>query len=139
MFNIARQLLDLLFVVFGAFIDNLLTPDTSQRLYDARGMFITLDIALVLLLFPLFNLYQSWRGKTPATLIGRTLLGWVVVQGTGALIYAALHRSIPNHSHISHAWFINWTVLTALSFALSRQLIALTLGKLSVPRRKRCG
>ena len=130
MFNIARQLLDLLFVVFGAFIANLLTPDTSQRLYDARGMFITLDIALVLLLFPLFNLYQSWRGKTPATLIGRTLLGWVVVQGTGALIYAALHRSIPNHSHISHAWFINWTVLTALSFALSRQLIALTLGKL---------
>lgn len=130
MLNIARQLLDLLFVVFGALIANSLTPDTSQRLFDARGMFIFLDLVLVLLLFPLFNLYQSWRGTAPATLIGRTLLGWLTVQATGALIYAALHASIPNHLSISHAWLINWTVLTALSFALSRQLIALTLGKL---------
>ena len=44
MFNIARQLLDLLFVVFGALIANSLAPDMSQRLFDARGMFITLDL-----------------------------------------------------------------------------------------------
>jgi len=130
MFNIARQLLDLLFVVFGALIANSLAPDMSQRLFDARGMFITLDLVLVLLLFPLFNLYQSWRGKAPATLIGRTLIGWITVQATGAAIYAALHASIPNHLSISHTWLLYWTVLTALLFAVSRQLIALTLGKL---------
>jgi putative colanic acid biosynthesis UDP-glucose lipid carrier transferase len=126
MFDAVRQLLDLICVVVGALIAYTFVPDIDHRLFDARGMFIALDVALVTLVFPMLNIYQSWRGKSAMSLIVRALIGWGIVQATGVLIYAAIHHV----SHVPHAWLVQWTAITAALLVLSRQIIATVLGRL---------
>lgn len=126
MFDALRQLLDLILVVAGALIAYRLVPDVSHHLLDARGMFIALDVALVTLIFPALNIYDSWRGKSAFSLSVRAMVGWGLVQTIGILIYAALHHV----SHVPHLWLVRWTVITALLLVLSRQLIATALGHL---------
>jgi putative colanic acid biosynthesis UDP-glucose lipid carrier transferase len=126
MFDAVRQLLDLICVVVGALIAYTLVPDLDHRLFDARGMFIALDVALVTLIFPMLNIYQSWRGKSALSLVVSVLFGWALVQATGVLVYAALHHV----SHVPHAWLVQWTAITAALLAVSRQLTATVLGRL---------
>src|SRR5580698_6415426 len=120
MFDAVRQLLDLICVVAGALIAYTLVPDVDHRLFDARGMFIALDVALVTLVFPMLNIYQSWRGKSALSLIVAALVGWGLVQMIGVLIYAALHHV----SHVPHPWLFQWTAITAALLVVSRQITA---------------
>ncbi|CAM2141943.1 putative colanic acid biosysnthesis UDP-glucose lipid carrier transferase [Pararobbsia alpina] len=126
MFDAVRQLLDLVIVVLGALIAYTLVPDIDPRLIDARGMMIALDAALVTLIFPMFNAYQSWRGKTALQLSVPALAGWFVAQIIGVAAYAMLHRV----SHVPHAWLVWWTVFTGVLLIVSRQIIATALGRL---------
>ena len=126
MFNTFRQLLDLLLVLAGAAIAYSLAPDSDPGLLDARSLFVALDIALVVLMFPLFDVYRSWRGKSALTLTVPAVLAWLLAQGTGIVIYAALHRA----SALPHAWLTSWTLITVALLAASRQLIVALLGRL---------
>ncbi|RKP59145.1 undecaprenyl-phosphate glucose phosphotransferase [Pararobbsia silviterrae] len=126
MFDAVRQLLDLVIVVVGALIAYTLAPDIDPRMIDARGMMIALDAALVALIFPMLNVYQSWRGKSAFALSVPALGGWLVAQVIGVSAYAMLHRV----SHVPHAWLVWWTVFTAALFVISRQIIATVLGRL---------
>lgn len=126
MFDAVRQLLDLVIVVVGALIAYTLAPDIDPRLVDARGMMIALDAALVALIFPMLNAYESWRGKTAVQLSVPAVFGWLIAQTIGVAAYAMLHHT----SHVPHAWLASWTVITALLLCVSRQIIATVLGRL---------
>jgi putative colanic acid biosynthesis UDP-glucose lipid carrier transferase len=126
MFDALRQMLDLTLVVLGALIAYALVPDAQYHMFDSRGMLIALDVALVTLVFPMLDMYQSWRGKSAIRLIGRVLVGWLLVQCIGALIYVAVHHV----SNSPHTWVIRWTVITGLLLAASRQVTATVLGSL---------
>ncbi len=109
-----RQLLDLMLVVAGASIAYALVPDIDHRLFDARGMLIALDVALVTLIFPTLNIYQSWRGKSALSLTVHALAGWGLVQAVGLVIYAVL----PHTSPVPHSWLVQWTAMTAALFVV---------------------
>lgn len=106
--NLMARMLDVIAVVLGASV-------ASQIRFDdiaPRGMneaFVLLAAAFALAIFPAFELYQSWRGRSKALLAGEVSLAWLVVQGC-ALI--AMYSMVHHVDAVSRLWFAYWTAVS---------------------------
>ncbi|WP_454873203.1 undecaprenyl-phosphate glucose phosphotransferase [Paraburkholderia xenovorans] len=78
--------------------------------------FIAFAAAFALALFPVFGVYQSWRGRSMLRMIGQICLAWLVVQGCGLVLMFALHRT----DFISRLWFAYWTGTTGAALIVAR-------------------
>ncbi len=56
---------------------------------------------LVLLLFPGFGVYDTWRGKALAPMLARVAAAWMVVVATALVLAFTLHRM----DAVSRLWF----------------------------------
>lgn len=75
--------------------------------HDFVALFVVLTAACVLVLFPAFGVYDSWRGREKRMLAGQVALAWLVVQACALTAMFSL-REI---DHVSRLWFVYWSAL----------------------------
>jgi len=90
------------------------------------GILLFLGTLLVLLIFPLFDLYRSWRGDLLVELAGRLAAAWGMVFVTLALLLFALKLG----SEYSRIWFFLWGGLAGVGIIVLRMITYTMLHKL---------
>ncbi|PPK45409.1 Undecaprenyl-phosphate glucose phosphotransferase [Trinickia symbiotica] len=71
---------------------------------DAFALFTA---AFALVLFPVFGVYESWRGRSKRVLAGQVALAWLVVQACALMVMFSLRQI----DFVSRLWFAYWTAL----------------------------
>jgi putative colanic acid biosynthesis UDP-glucose lipid carrier transferase len=95
------RLLDALFVIAGGLLAHWMRFSTPIALSDTERLLIAFNCVLVLLLFPGFGVYETWRGKALAPVLARIAAAWMVVVATGLVLAFTLHRM----DAVSRLWF----------------------------------
>ncbi|PMS16504.1 undecaprenyl-phosphate glucose phosphotransferase [Trinickia dabaoshanensis] len=75
--------------------------------HDFVAPFVALTAAFVLVLFPAFGVYDSWRGRAKRMLAGQVALAWFVAQACALTAMFSL-REI---DYVSRLWFVYWSAL----------------------------
>jgi len=83
-------------------------------------------LLLVLLVFPMFGLYRSWRGQSIGAEIGRVALAWTIVM-TALLIS---EWAVKNSGDYSRLWLGGWFVAALLLLVVHRLLGRRLLGSI---------
>ncbi|AXE95229.1 undecaprenyl-phosphate glucose phosphotransferase [Paraburkholderia terricola] len=113
--GVLARLVDVALIVGGALVaSHVRFESLAQSRID--GALITFTVALALALFPIFGLYESWRGRSMWRLIGQLSLAWMIVQTCGLVLMFSLHRT----DVISRLWFGYWTAIAGGAFIVSR-------------------
>jgi Undecaprenyl-phosphate glucose phosphotransferase len=87
--------------------------------FRTEALCVACAAALVLAIFPLVGVYDSWRGRSLVQWVTRIACAWAVVQACNLVLMFALHVS----ADLSRLWFADWSALTGASLALSRVLV----------------
>ncbi len=123
MFRKTDRCLDAFFVVAGALVAHGMRYSTSVPLADTERLLIAFNCALVLLLFPVFGIYDTWRGKALPTMLARVAMGWLVVVTGGLLLVFTLHRA----DSVSRLWFGYATLISGALILFTKLLAHLLL------------
>ncbi|ANB76797.1 undecaprenyl-phosphate glucose phosphotransferase [Paraburkholderia phytofirmans] len=123
--SVLARLLDVMLVALGAALASL-TVVTGTAHSILEGAFAAFDMALAILLLPLFGIYESWRGRSKWRLVFNVVFGWIAVQLCGLAIMFLLHRT----ASVSRLWCVSWTVMTATGLVASRLLVHTVLGRI---------
>jgi Undecaprenyl-phosphate glucose phosphotransferase len=115
--GLLARVLDVSLIVGGAVSASQIRFEDLTAAHVDTG-FIAFAAAFALALFPVFGVYQSWRGRSMLRLIGQISLAWLVVQGCGLVLMFSLHRT----DFISRLWFAYWTGTTGATLIVSRSL-----------------
>ncbi|PXW29167.1 undecaprenyl-phosphate glucose phosphotransferase [Paraburkholderia caballeronis] len=104
--GLMARVLDVAAVIVGAAVASQIRfEEASQRGFYAA--FVLFSAAFALALFPAFDIYQSWRGRSKRLLAGQVSLAWLVVQGCALIsMYSLTHIDI-----VSRLWFAYWTAI----------------------------
>ncbi|WP_133649031.1 undecaprenyl-phosphate glucose phosphotransferase [Paraburkholderia flava] len=129
MFRHTARCLDALFVIAGALIAHWMRFGQPLALGDDEKLLIAFNCVLVLLLFPIFGVYDTWRGKPLPSMLARVATAWFVVVATGLVLVFTLHRM----DALSRLWF-GWATLASGALIVATKLIAHLL--LGVARRR---
>ncbi|MGH8778792.1 undecaprenyl-phosphate glucose phosphotransferase [Paraburkholderia sp.] len=129
MFRHTARCLDALFVIAGALIAHWMRFGQPLTLGDDEKLLIAFNCVLVLLLFPIFGVYDTWRGKPLPAMLARVATAWFVVVATGLVLVFTLHRM----DALSRLWF-GWATLASGALIVATKLIAHLL--LGVARRR---
>ncbi|MEM5325559.1 undecaprenyl-phosphate glucose phosphotransferase [Paraburkholderia sp. JHI2823] len=105
--NLMARVLDVAAVMIGASVaSEIRFNDVVPR--GVNEAFVLLAAAFALVIFPAFELYQSWRGRSKALLAGQVSLAWLVVQGCALIsMYSTMHHV----DAVSRLWFAYWTAV----------------------------
>jgi putative colanic acid biosysnthesis UDP-glucose lipid carrier transferase len=101
MFRNTARCLDALFVIAGGLIAHWMRFSPPIALSDTERLLIAFNCVLVLLLFPGFGVYDTWRGKALAPMLARVAAAWMVVVATALVLAFTLHRM----DAVSRLWF----------------------------------
>lgn len=93
-------------------------------------LLLSINFLLVLLVFPKFSIYFSWRGRSRFERFLKILNAWLVCAGV-VLLYMFL---IKNSAVISRAWYFSWVTSSLLYLNVYRVFVDLFL---KYVRRKR--
>ncbi|MGF6774156.1 Undecaprenyl-phosphate glucose phosphotransferase [Paraburkholderia sp. GAS199] len=116
--ELAVRVLDVVWIVVCARIASLLRFDElSPQAVDTA--LVTFAAAFTLVVFPVFGIYQSWRGRSILRLVAQVIFAWVAVQLCVLVLLFGLHRT----DSISRLWFVTWSGLTALSLISTRVVV----------------
>jgi Undecaprenyl-phosphate glucose phosphotransferase len=116
--GLLARLVDVILIVAGALLaSHIRFEDLAQTRVD--GAFITFSVALALVSFPVFGLYESWRGRSLLRLSGQVSLAWLLVQAGGLVLMFSVHRT----DMISRLWFIYWTATSAAALIGARLVL----------------
>ncbi|CAG9249248.1 undecaprenyl-phosphate glucose phosphotransferase [Paraburkholderia unamae] len=105
--NLMARVLDVAAVMIGASVaSEIRFEDVVPR--GVNEAFVLLAAAFALVIFPAFELYQSWRGRSKALLAGQVSLAWLVVQACALIsMYSTMHHV----DAVSRLWFAYWTAV----------------------------
>ncbi|NML30284.1 undecaprenyl-phosphate glucose phosphotransferase [Paraburkholderia antibiotica] len=127
--SVLVRLLGVVSIALGAAVALLLfKPDVEQRALESAV--VMFDMALAMLLLPLFGSYRAQRGQSTWWPLVGVVLGWFVVQACGLAVMFLLHWS----ASVSRLWWLSWTALTALGLVATHLSVQAVLG-----RRRRVG
>ena len=102
MSTLIARWLDVLFVIAGALIAHAMRfPSASLLLADNERLLTAFNCVLVLLLFPGFGFYETWRGQSLPAMLGRVLAAWLAVAAASLVVLFTLHRV----DAVSRLWF----------------------------------
>jgi len=125
-FGIFARLVDALLIVAGALIAHALRFGPSVYMGDSEQLMIAFDCALVLLLFPAFDVYRSWRGRPLCALVWHVLGAWCMVAGIGLVLAFTLHRA----DEISRLWLGMTALISGVLLVLGKLAIYTALSRL---------
>ena len=129
MFRNTARVFDALFVIAGGLLAHTARYSTAIGLEDTQRLLVAFNCALVLLLFPVFGIYETWRGKPLPSMLARVAAAWLVVVVSGLMLVFTLHRA----DSISRLWFAYATLISG-ALILATKLTAHLL--LRVARRR---
>ena len=124
--GISARVLDVALVAAAALLAHRLRFGAGVYLADTEQLMIAFYCTLVLLLFPGFGVYRSWRGMPVAQLLWRVLGAWCVVTAIGLLFAFTLHRT----DAISRLWLGSATLIAGAFLIMEKALVLFTLRKL---------
>jgi Undecaprenyl-phosphate glucose phosphotransferase len=116
--SVFARLMDVALIVLGAAVALKLWPAGGVYSLDV-GAFVAISVASALLLFPLFGVYQSWRGRSKPGLASRISLAWIVAQACAVALMFALHRT----ASVSRMWVACWMLYTGVALVASRFIV----------------
>jgi Undecaprenyl-phosphate glucose phosphotransferase len=116
--SVFARFVDVAMIVLGAAIAMLFWPTSEAHPLD-DGALVAISVASALLLFPLFGVYQSWRGRSKLRLVGQIMLAWLVAQACALALMFALHRT----ASVSRLWVVFWTLNTGAALVVSRFIV----------------
>ncbi|MDE1183034.1 undecaprenyl-phosphate glucose phosphotransferase [Paraburkholderia sp.] len=116
--GILARLADVTVVIVGAAVASRIRFDDATQVgfYSA---FVLFAAAFALAIFPAFDVYESWRGRSKLALAGQVSLAWLVVQGCALAAMYSLHHI----DSVSRLWFTYWTAMAG-GLLLAWRLIA---------------
>ncbi|RQR37537.1 undecaprenyl-phosphate glucose phosphotransferase [Burkholderia sp. Bp9143] len=121
---VARSL-DLILVVFGAVLaSHFRFDEAANARLDASV--VAFSCAFSMMLFPMFGVYQSWRGRSLLRLAGQLALAWLIAQAGALVVTFILHKS----GAVSRLWFAYWTGMTGASLVVARLAVHAMLRRL---------
>jgi putative colanic acid biosynthesis UDP-glucose lipid carrier transferase len=123
MFRITARCLDALFVIAGGLLAHWMRFSTPIALADTERLLIAFNCVLVLLLFPGFGVYETWRGKALAPVLARIAAAWLVVAATGLVLAFTLHRM----DAVSRLWFAYSTLISGALIIATRCVMHMVL------------
>src|ERR1700744_5465200 len=129
MFRNTARFLDALFVIAGGLLAHWMRFSTPMALSDTERLQIAFHCVLVLLLFPGFGVYETWRGKALTSLLARVAAAWLVVVVTALVLAFTLHRM----DAVSRLWFGYSTLISGALIIVTKCLVHVALR--SVRRR----
>ncbi|MCC8391220.1 undecaprenyl-phosphate glucose phosphotransferase [Paraburkholderia sp. MMS20-SJTR3] len=116
MFRNTARCLDALFVVAGGLLAYWMRFSTPIALSDTERLLIAFNCVLVLLLFPGFGVYETWRGKALAPVLARLAAAWLTVAATSLVLAFTLHRM----DAVSRLWFGYSTLISGVLLIAAR-------------------
>jgi Undecaprenyl-phosphate glucose phosphotransferase len=124
--GLLARLIDVTLIVAGAAVAAEVRLDeiAAQQSFDAA--FVVFASAFALALFPVFGVYQSWRGRSILRLVGQVSVAWIFVQGCSLVLAFALHRT----DFISRLWFAYWTAIAGGCLVMMRVSVHTVLGRM---------
>ncbi|MBC8749316.1 MULTISPECIES: undecaprenyl-phosphate glucose phosphotransferase [Paraburkholderia] len=123
MFRITARCLDALFVIAGGLLAHWMRFSAPIALADTERLLIAFKCVLVLLLFPGFGVYETWRGKALAPVLARIAAAWLVVVATALLLAFTLHRM----DAVSRLWLGYSTLISGALIIATRCIIHVVL------------
>ncbi|RQQ47557.1 undecaprenyl-phosphate glucose phosphotransferase [Burkholderia stagnalis] len=102
------QLADVCLIVLAASGAHFLRFDTSSDFTDLQAVLVGSAAALSFVIFPLFGIYRSWRGKPVFSLLLNTMFAWATVQAINVVLVFSTRES----ALLSRGWFALWCVLS---------------------------
>jgi putative colanic acid biosynthesis UDP-glucose lipid carrier transferase len=129
MFRITARCIDALFVIAGGLLAHRMRFSTPIALSDIERLLIAFNCVLVLLMFPGFGVYETWRGKALPSMLARVATAWMVVVATALLLAFTLHRM----DAVSRLWFGYSTLISGALIIVTKCLVHVVLR--SVRRR----
>jgi putative colanic acid biosynthesis UDP-glucose lipid carrier transferase len=123
MFRNTARFLDALFVIAGSLIAHWMRFSTPIALTDTERLLIAFNCVLVLLLFPGFGVYETWRGKALAPMLARVAAAWMVVVATALVLAFTLHRM----DAVSRLWFGYSTLISGALIIVTKGLVHVVL------------
>ncbi|SIT38056.1 UDP-glucose:undecaprenyl-phosphate glucose-1-phosphate transferase [Paraburkholderia ribeironis] len=116
MFRNTVRFLDALFVIAGGLLAHWMRFSAPIALSDTERLLIAFNCVLVLLLFPGFGVYETWRGKALAPVLARIAAAWLVVVATALVLAFTLHRM----DAVSRLWFGYSTLISGALIIVTR-------------------
>ncbi|MGF6771217.1 putative colanic acid biosynthesis UDP-glucose lipid carrier transferase [Paraburkholderia sp. GAS199] len=129
MFRNTARFLDALFVIAGGLLAHWMRFSPPIALSDTERLLIAFNCVLVLLLFPGFGVYDTWRGKALPAMLARVAAAWMVVVATALVLAFTLHRM----DAVSRLWFGYSTLISGALIVVTKCLVHVALR--SVRRR----
>ncbi|ACD16121.1 undecaprenyl-phosphate glucose phosphotransferase [Paraburkholderia phytofirmans] len=119
MFRNTARFLDVLFVIAGGLLAHWMRFSTPIALSDTERLLIAFNCVLLLLLFPGFGVYETWRGKPLPAMLARVAAAWLVVVFTALVLAFTLHRM----DAVSRLWFGYSTVISGALIIVTKCLV----------------
>jgi len=129
MFRNTARCFDALFVIAGGLLAHWMRFSTPFALPDIERLLVAFNCILVLLLFPGFGVYETWRGKALAPVLARIAAAWMAVVAIALVLAFTLHRM----DAVSRLWFGYSTLITGALLIVTRCVMHVILR--SVRRR----
>ena len=118
MFRNTARFLDVLFVIAGGLLAHWMRFSTPIALSDTERLLIAFNCVLLLLLFPGFGVYETWRGKPLPSMLARVAAAWMVVVFTALVLAFTLHRM----DAVSRLWFGYSTLISGALIIVTKCL-----------------
>ncbi|RKR45986.1 undecaprenyl-phosphate glucose phosphotransferase [Paraburkholderia sp. BL17N1] len=119
MFRNTARFLDVLFVIAGGLLAHRMRFSTPIPLSDTERLLIAFNCVLLLLLFPGFGVYETWRGKPLPSMLARVAAAWMVVVFTALVLAFTLHRM----DAVSRLWFGYSTLISGALIIATKCLV----------------
>ncbi|MDF3838326.1 undecaprenyl-phosphate glucose phosphotransferase [Cupriavidus basilensis] len=100
----------------GVAAAELIFPQGMSGAAPVHGFITALCTVTTLLVFPACGLYKSWRGRSRAAQLLRTLAAWGAVCFLGVAAAYLLHQS----AALSRLWYMSWLLSVAVALPASR-------------------
>ncbi|CAB3667945.1 undecaprenyl-phosphate glucose phosphotransferase [Paraburkholderia rhynchosiae] len=126
MFRNTARCLDALFVVAGGLLAHWMRFSTSVALPDTERLLIAFNCVLMLLMFPGFGVYETWRGKALTSMLARVAAAWLAVVATALLLAFTLHRM----DFVSRLWFAYSTLISGVLIIATKCAVHVALRNL---------
>jgi len=123
MLSVLSRMIDIAMVALGALLAVSLDAGNVVWLDDMQSTLLAFNCVLVIMTFPSFGIYKSWRGKPVYDLLWRVTLAWLMVEGAGVLLTFSVHRA----DLLSRLWLLYWGVATAALLMLSKAVVRAAL------------
>jgi putative colanic acid biosysnthesis UDP-glucose lipid carrier transferase len=83
MLSVLSRMIDIAMVALGALLAASLHAGNAIWLDDMQSTLLAFNCVLVIMTFPSFGIYKSWRGKPVYDLLLRVTVAWLMVEGAG--------------------------------------------------------